>query len=158
MQNCAIVEAFTFWCISVWLNDWVVRLELLECVGRSHLKNDDHECSHEECRVGQLVWFVWTIVEYAAVLVLLILKNLGRNKVPGASELALWHTCASCQGWGVQSLDWMGNTADPMRNSVTCLNRLVYLRYQYRRSKMRSNSEEVLHLKASRACLQSIKS
>ena len=51
----AIVETVTFGGISVSLKVWEVWLELLQYLLRAHLKNDDHECTHQEGSVDHLV-------------------------------------------------------------------------------------------------------
>lgn len=51
----------------------LVLSEHLECFKGVLLQHDDHEGTHEEGRIGQLVGLVAAVVEYAIVLVLLIL-------------------------------------------------------------------------------------
>lgn len=55
MENCAIVEALTLRGIPIVSENWMVLLELRVSVLCLHLEYDDHECSHKECSVDNLV-------------------------------------------------------------------------------------------------------
>lgn len=55
MQQSAVVEAVTFRGISVRFEEACVRPELFMSLLGSHLKDNDHKCSHEESTVDHLV-------------------------------------------------------------------------------------------------------
>ena len=55
VEQSAIVEAAAPRCISVWLEDRVVRSEAIVCLFCCHLQNYDHECTHQEGTIHHLV-------------------------------------------------------------------------------------------------------
>ena len=52
----ALVEAVTLACVSERLEALVVDLELSEGLVNVHLQDHDHECTHQEARIGDLGW------------------------------------------------------------------------------------------------------
>jgi len=75
LQQVALVEAVTLGCVSICLEESVVRLEAFVRLLSRALQDDDHETSHEEGTINHLVWFFRSaIVKHPIFLIVLILE------------------------------------------------------------------------------------
>lgn len=77
MEQSAIVKAVTFWSIPVMFEQLVIRLKLFMSLISSHLKDNDHESTHQEGSIDHFVsWSVTrTVMENPVFLIVLISKQ-----------------------------------------------------------------------------------
>ena len=127
LQKCTIIETITFACISIVLKKWMIWLELLKCVVSTHLKNDDHKCTHQEGSIDHLVtWIIWwAIVKHSVGRIVLISEKSGQlswvsmdhGKIQWSKIFVEWEVCQvviNVEEEGVFKVLWWFDIRDPV--------------------------------------------
>ena len=73
LEKGALIEAVAFGGVSVGLEQWMVRFEVLVSLLCGALEHDDHETAHEKCSIHHFVWLLRSaVVEDTIILVILV--------------------------------------------------------------------------------------